>query len=133
WCGEITSVFNSRGIPNGSHVPIGSLPIAGGTARGPYPGLFFSKRALPASVNGASSVPCVGPWPDHTLLKVWNRLVRFQCPDKSCGSKSRAACAHITRVDDAVITNSAAHRITASLSQRLAPRHRPAPLASPCH
>src|SRR5437667_9214256 len=71
-----------RGTPCGLHSPTMSFPVAGGTARGPYPGLLASNSFCAAGVIGGTFTP-------GRLLIPRSPPVRLQTPDKSCGSKGR--------------------------------------------
>src|SRR5438034_7294261 len=67
-----------RGRPSGLQSPSGSFPSAGGTALGPYPGLFASNLLFPSGVNCGS--------PPFWVLNSRVPPVRHQMPLKSCGS-----------------------------------------------
>src|SRR5262245_30737304 len=72
-----------RTSPRGSHRPAGSLPCAGGMARGLlgrlYEGLFESNFALPCGVIAGGG-----------SLNVRNPPVRFQTPFRSLWAKTAA-------------------------------------------
>src|SRR5262249_3577425 len=62
-----------RGKPKGSQRPIGSLPRAGGTARGPLEGLYVSNTAFAAGVISGTGLPI------RMLV-----LLPYQHTDRSC-------------------------------------------------
>src|SRR5437764_7472112 len=59
-----------------------SFPVAGGTARGPYPGLLASNNFWPADVIAGTLTP-------GRLLIPRSPPVRLQTPERSCGSNGR--------------------------------------------
>src|SRR6266403_10961 len=71
-----------RGTPCGLHSPTMSFPVAGGTARGPYPGLLASNSFWPAGVIAGTFTP-------GRLLIPRSPPVRLQTPERSCGSNGR--------------------------------------------
>src|SRR5438874_7066008 len=77
WTNSNERVFNHRlrGYPTGSQRPIGSLPSAGTTARGPFDGLLRSDAFLPSGVSAG-----MGFFMSRLLFRP------HQMPEKSFGS-----------------------------------------------
>src|SRR5438093_1433209 len=77
------SVNTFRVNPIGSQLPIGSLPSAGGMARGPKDGLYDSYTLRPAGVSSAATSP-----------RFAEPFVRIQTPDRSRGLSVPVGLAH---------------------------------------
>src|SRR5437879_918166 len=67
-----------------------SFPVAGGTARGPYPGLLASNNFWPAGVIGGILTP-------GRLLIPRSPPVRLQTPERAWGSNGRLDLAFARR------------------------------------
>src|SRR5438477_7107710 len=90
---DLPATQRFRGKPRGSHLPMGSFPSAGITARGPNDGLFASNSFFPSGVNGGG-----------VRLNTRGFFPPYQMPERSClsyvaglGSAFAAASAAFVR------------------------------------